>query len=177
MSWSCKDRIRGEMVLFNQQFGGFDTKAFEAFESRKWSSNVFNMERLNVREQMKALGEILEGPLSNLHRFYWEVTTHTPSIFNGRSVSEMVLYFTRNLEEQRAIVPLLDSRISLPDQISDAGEHHRHVTLVVRIDHEGCDVGLMLHSTAWLDVMNLLNRCRVPFERTNFVNLVRSLQS
>lgn len=162
-------------MLFDEQFEGFDAAAFRAFEEAKWASNVYNMERLAVSEQLKAMGRMLEGPLSASYRFHWEVTPHMPSVFNGKRVSELVLYFTRNQEEQRSIVPLLDRRISLPDQISDAGEHHRHATLGVRIHSEACDVGLMLHSTAWLDVMNLLNRCHVPFERATFVERVRAL--
>jgi len=162
-------------LLFDEKFEGFDERAYSAFEERKWSSNMFNMERLAVREQMKALGSLIHQGLSGDYGFFWDVTPHTPSVFNAKSVSELVLFFTRNQDEQRAIVPLLDSRISLPDQISDAGEHHRHATLGFRIDQQGCEVGLMLHSTAWLDVMNLLNRCRVPFERATFVERVRTL--
>lgn len=164
-------------MLFDEKFEGLDERAYQAFEKRKWASNLFNMERLSVREQLKALGSLVHKGLQGDYRFHWDVTPHTPSVFNAKSVSELVLFFTRNLEEQRAIVPLLDSRISLPDQISDAGEHHRHATLGVRIDDHGCEVGLMLHSTAWLDVMNLLNRCRVPFERATFVERVRALPS
>jgi transcription antitermination factor NusG len=103
------------------------------------------------------------------------VTSHAPSVFNGKKVSELVLYFTRSEEHQKAIAPLLDARISLPDQISDAGEHHRHLFLGVRVDHEGVEAGLMCHSTAWLDVMNLLNRCRQSAEAGEFVRLVRSM--
>jgi len=162
-------------VFFSEPFSGFDERSFQAFEKRKWSSNMFNMERLAVREQLRALGKLIEGKLNGLNDLKWDVTTHTPSVFNQKSVNEIVLFFTRPDREQKAIVPLLDSRTSLPDQISNAGEHHRHVTMGVRIDGTACEVGLMLYSTAWLDVMNLLNRCRVSFEKSSFVEKVNSL--
>jgi len=162
-------------VSFSDPFNGFDAAAFQAFETRKWSSNLFNIERMRVRDALRALGTSLEPALAALRPFAWEVTPYAPSVFNGKRVSEMVLYFTRTAEQQRAITPLLDARIALPDQISNAGEHHHHVTLGVRIDADAVEAGLMMHSTAWLDVMNLLNRTRGADEAQDLVHLVRRL--
>lgn len=162
-------------MAFMEPFNGFDAAAFEAFEPRKWSSNLFNMERMRVRDALRSLGTALEPALTATRPFAWEVTPYAPSVFNGKRVAEMVLYFTRTAEQARAITPLLDSRIALPDQISNAGEHHHHVTLGVRIDAEGVETGLMVHSTAWLDVMNLLNRARSAEGAQDLVHLVRRL--
>jgi hypothetical protein len=162
-------------VSFGEGFRGFGEAAFLAFEPRKWASNVYNMERMAVRDQLRALGAALQPALTVGRVFQWDVTPHTPNVFNGKRVSDMTLYFTRTEEQRKAIAPLLDSRIALPDQIQDAGEHHRHVTLGVRLDLERVEVGLLMHSTAWLDVMNVLNRCRAPAEAATFVRLVQSL--
>ncbi len=164
-------------MSFALHFKGFGPEAFAAFEPRKWSSNLFNLERLAVRDQLRALALSVEGALKADRPLAWNVTPHTPSIFNGRKVRELVLYFTRTEAEKKAVLPLLDSRLSLPEQLSDAAEHHRHVTLGVRVTADGVEVGLMLHSTAWLDVMNALNRCRNPLDRGQFVALVRALPS
>ena len=153
----------------------FDDPVFAAFEPRKWSSNLFNMERMKVRDLLVSLGQAVEPSLAALRPFHRDVTPHMPCVFNGRRVSEMVLYFTRTAEEQRAILPLLDSRISLPDQISDAGEHHRHVCLGLRVHEFGVEAGLLMQSTAWLDVMNLLNRCRSPMEASQVLGRIRDL--
>lgn len=162
-------------MSFITRFTGFGPEAFAAFEPRKWSSNLYNLERLAVREQLRALGSSLEGAMRTGRPLAWAVTPHTPNIFNGRRVQELVLYFLRTEAEKKSILPLLESRIPLPEQISDAAEHHRHVTLGVRVTAEGVEVGLMLYSTAWLDVMNLLNRCRNPLDRSHFLALVRDL--
>jgi len=156
-------------------FSGFSPKAFEAFEPHKWASNRFNLERMMVRDQLRALGSLLEPALCAGRTLEWDVTPHVPNIFNAHKVQELVLYFTRTDAEKKAILPLLDSRISLPEQLSDAAEHHRHATLAVRIAQDGLLAGLAMHSTAWLDVMNLLNRCRNPLERSQFLALVRDL--
>ncbi len=162
-------------MSFGEPFRGLDAEAFAAFEPRKWSSNMFNMERMRLREQLLSVGQSIETAVARDRHLRWDVTPHAPSVFNAKKVSELVLYFTRSEEHQKAIAPLLDARIALPDQISDAGEHHRHLVLGVRVSHEGAEAGLMCQSTAWLDVMNLLNRCRQPAEAMEFVRLVRSM--
>ena len=149
-------------MAFSDPFSGFDAAAFQAFETRKWSSNLFNIERMRVRDAMRALGTFVEPALSAIRPFAWDVTPYAPSVFNGKQVAEMVLYFTRTAEQQRAITPLLDARIALPDQISNAGFYLHHVTLGVRIDANSIEAGLMMHLTACLDLMNLLNRARSP---------------
>jgi transcription antitermination factor NusG len=154
------------------RFAGFDDKHFEAFEKRKWSSNLFNLERLAVKEELEALGAQITLPLE---RFSREVTSHCPTILNGKNVSEMLIYYTRTEEERKAILPLLDSRIALPEQLSDPQEHHKHAILGVRISQSGVDTGFMLHSRAWVDVMNILNRCKKPEERARFVQMVNRL--
>jgi hypothetical protein len=162
-------------VSFGESFHGLDAEAFEAFEPRKWTSNVYNMERMRLRDQLRFLGASLEAAVAQDRHLRWDVTPHAPCVFNAKKVSELVLYFTRSEEHQKAIAPLLDSRIALPDQISDAGEHHRHLHIGLQVTHEGVEAGLMCHSTAWLDVMNLLNRCRQPAEALEFVRMVRSM--
>lgn len=162
-------------MSFGEPFRGLDAEAFAAFEPRKWTSNVYNMERMRLRDQLLSVGTALEAALVHDRHLRWDVTPHAPCVFNGKKVSELVLYFTRSEEHQKAIAPLLDARITLPEQISDGGEHHRHLFLGVRLTHEGAEAGLMCHSTAWLDVMNLLNRCRQPSEANDFVRMVRSM--
>jgi len=43
-----------------------------------------------------------DGSLSAVRRFRWEVTPHSPSVFNGKRVAELVLYFTRTADQQNA---------------------------------------------------------------------------
>jgi hypothetical protein len=162
-------------VSFGETFQGFDEAAFAAFETRKWTSNLFNIERMKVRDQLRALGAGLDPELSRGRAFHVDVTNHAPTILNGKKVNELVLYFTRTEEQQRSLAPVLDRRISLPDQIADSGEHHRHATLGVRVSSGGVEVGLMLRSTAWVDVMNLLNRVRKTEEAEELARAVRRL--
>lgn len=159
-------------------FNGFDDAAFLAFDEKKWSSNVFNMERMRVSEQLRLIGDVAEKALKDSDVvFARAITPHNPSVFNGKKVSEMALYFSRTDEQKRAIAPVLDRKLALPDQISDGGEHHRHGFLGVLIKKDRVEVGVMIHSRAWLDVMNLLNRCKEKEEEAGrFVRLLHLLK-
>ncbi len=122
---------------------------------------MYNIERMKVGEALGQLGDIVERRLAAADVvFARAVTPHTPTVINGRRVAEMALYFSRTDEQKRAIAPVIDRKVSLPEQISDSGEYHRNGFLGVLIRRDRIDVGLMIHSRAWLDVMNLLNRCR-----------------
>lgn len=136
---------------------------------------MFNIERMKVADLLNRLGERVERRLAASDvAFARAVTPHTPSVFNGRRVSEMALYFSRTEEQKRAVAPVLDRKVGLPEQLSDSGEYHRHGFLGVLVRQDRVDVGLMIHSRAWLDVMNLLNRCRERDEET--ARLVRMLR-
>lgn len=157
-----------------EQFRGFDDAVFSAFEQKKWSSNMYNMERMRVAELLNVIGNSAEKALrSSDVLFARAVSGHTPSVFNGRKVSEMALYFSRTDEQKKAIAPVLDRKVALPDQISDGGEYHRHGYLGVLVRQDRVEVGLMIHSRAWLDIMNMLNRCREKDEEA--AKLVRML--
>lgn len=159
--------------MFSSRFDGFAPSDFKAFEQKKWSSNLYNLERLQVRERLKSLGRALANTIPSLSTFAWDVTSHTPNIFNAKKVSEMTLFFSRTEEEKKAIIPLVESKIALPEQIADAAEHHRYVCIGVSISENGVFTGVLLHSTAWLDVMNLLNRVRKQGE--DFLSLLKGL--
>lgn len=167
-------RFAGWQVFSVDSFKGFDDSVFAAFEERKWSSNMFNIERMKVSELLNRLGDRVESRLAASDVvFARAVSPHIPSVFNGRRVSEMALYFSRTEEQKRAVAPVLDRKVGLPEQLSDSGEYHRHGFLGVLVRQDRIDVGLMIHSRAWLDVMNLLNRCRERDEET--ARLVRML--
>ena len=144
------------MALFFDKFTGFTTDDFAAFEEKKQQSNRFNLERLKVKEKMEALGRFLAGPIMDgMPEIKWGVTDHVPSLFNQRKVSNISLYFTRDEGQQRLVAPYVDSRVALPEQVLDAGEYVRNLSLYIRIDLTGIQVGLRCHSTAYVDVMNL----------------------
>ncbi|HOU52779.1 MAG TPA: hypothetical protein PLQ97_02500 [Myxococcota bacterium] len=162
-------------MVFGGPFAGFDDATLSVFDSRKQSSNQYNRERMAIREALRDLGEAAAGPLTRERSFSWEVSPHVPCLFNQHRVEEMVLFFTRTEEQRKAVGPLIDSRFSLPEQVAGLAVHQQHLHLGIRVGREGVEMGLMAHSRAWLDVMNLLNRCRQPSEALELVHRIRTL--
>jgi len=162
-------------LVFGGPFAGFDAEALSVFEQRKQSSNQFNRDRMALREALRDLGEAAAVPLTRERSFSWEISPHVPCLFNQHRVDEMVLFFTRTEDQRKAVGPLIDSRFSLPEQVAGLAVHQQHLHLGVRLSQEGVEVGLMAHSRAWLDVMNLLNRCRQPSEALDLVHRIRTL--
>lgn len=159
------------MFAQDDRFTGFESADFDVFEESKQRSNRFNMDRMRVRDRLNAIGVVANSLMPTNRAFRMDVSAHMPTIFNGKRVDEMVLFITRPEEQQRRIAPILDRQVALPDQIADAAEHHRNAFLGVRVNHAGVQVGLLLHSRAWLDVMNLLSRARDANEAKAFVDL------
>jgi len=164
-------------LVFGAPFAGFDAAALAVFEPRKQSSNQYNRERMGIRDALRELGEAAAPVLNRERTFSWDVSPHVPCLFNQHRVEEMVLFFSRTEEQRKAIGPLIDSRISLPEQVAGLAVHQQHLHLGVRVSLEGVEVGLMAHSRAWLDVMNLLNRCRHPSEAMELRHRIRMLPS
>lgn len=164
------------MALFFSSFVGFEEKDFTAFAPFKHSSNRFNLERMRVREKLEFLGKSIAGPVVQMAgKGKWGTSDHVPSVFNRRSVEDLSLYFTRSEEEQKIIAPFVDSRVSLPEQIKEAGEHMRNLNLYVRVWEHGVEVGIRCHSTAYVDVMNLLAGARE--QKEELFNLLSGLPS
>ncbi len=164
------------MALFFENFTGFSGEDFAAFEERKQQSNRFNLERLKVREKLEALGRTSFAPLTKaIPGTKWAVTDHVPSLFNQRKVADLSLYLTRNEEQQRVVAPYIDSRVSLPEQIREAGEYIRNLSLYIKIDISGVQIGLRCHSTAYVDVMNLTAAIQKEDKAQEFLELLGRL--
>ncbi len=142
-------------------FDGFTATDFDAFEQRKWSSNAFNLERLEVKLKLTSLGKALAGPLfEELEDQEMELTEERPSIFNQRQVADLTVFFYRNLEARKRLGAILDKARSIADHVQDAALHHRHLILGVRIDRAGVQAGMFIHKNAWVDWKNAKQRCQ-----------------
>jgi len=157
-------------------FDGFTQSDFDAFEEQKWASNAFNLERLEVKLKLTALGKALVAELdSELPEQEMGLTEERPSIFNQHKVDCMTLYFLRNEESRHELGMILDKTKSIAEHVNDPALHHRHINLAVSIHSRGVDAGLWLHKNAWVDWNNLVERCREYWERDNLSDILKSL--
>jgi transcription antitermination factor NusG len=157
-------------------FEGFSALDFDAFEEKKWASNAFNRERLEVKLKLTALGNELKGKFQDgLEDLQMGLTEERPSIFNQHQVKYLTLFFFRNEKERRALGGILDKAKSIADIVQDPAAHHRHINMGVRVGQQGLEAGLWLHKDAWVDWKNAVQRCSEHWERGKLSEVVEDL--
>jgi transcription antitermination factor NusG len=157
-------------------FEGFSASDFDAFEEKKWVSNAFNRERLEVKLKLTALGNELKSKFPDgLPELQMGITEERPSIFNQHNVRDLTLFFFRNEKERRALQGILDKAKSIADMVQDSAAHHRHINMGVRVSQAGVEAGLWLHRDAWVDWKNVVQRCKEHWERDKLGEVVEDL--
>jgi hypothetical protein len=157
-------------------FEGFTAADFDAFAEPKWASNAFNLERLEVKLKLTSLGKsICERAQDWLAGQEMGLTEERPSIFNQHRVSDLTLFFFRNLEARKQLSAILDKAKSIADNLSDPAPHHRHIVLGLRLEQAGAQAGLFLHRDAWIDWKNAVQRCQGYGEPERLTGILQNL--
>jgi hypothetical protein len=151
-------------------FDGFVGQDFAIYVPEKWTSNVFNLQRMQVKQKLDALGAALAE-----HVTPWdldlehETSSERPSIWNQKKVQDQWLYFFRNARAQKELQTILDRERTIAQNVDDPAHHHRHMVLGLRVDHHGAAVLCLIHRNAWLDRRNLQNKWEVQHERVKLM--------
>lgn len=165
------------MRAFLKPFDGFVAEDFETYSPDRWSSNLYNLQRIQVREKLAALASAIEGDVEALGlEVDHETSAERPSIWNQRQVRSQWVYFFRNARAQKELQAILDRRRSIAENIDDPAHHHLHIVLAVRVTHEGVGVLCGIHQNAWLDRRNAQSKWADRFERAKLLALLERLQ-
>jgi len=159
------------------EFKPFTDEDFDAYLPKKWQSNVFNLERLQVKQKLEALGRFLAPALhaADGSPLACEVSTEHPALWNNRTVKDQHLFFSRNQEGRQELEGIISRQRTMAAHIEDPSPLRNHIFLMVRIDHEGLEVGLKLHHDASVDRENLRTKCQEFFAREKLLALLRQL--
>jgi hypothetical protein len=157
-------------------FAAFTDRDFDAFLEKKWRSNVFNRERLEVKQKLLGLGKLLspdlvteDGPLE------LEASAEHPALWNHGRVPNQILFFSRSKEARRVIETLLAKRRTIANQIDDPSPLRNHIFLSVMVDQRGVEIALKLHADATIDRENLERKCEDYFVREQLLGHLRTL--
>ena len=158
-------------------FPGFALADFEAYASKKWKSNVFNRERLEVKQKLVALGRELQGamvgpdgsPLAN------EASVEHPALWNHKQVEAQHLYFSRNEGQRKELDAIIDRQKTLASLIDDPTPQRNHLFLAVTLAEPAIELSLKLHPDARVDRENLERKCDDHFEREKLLNMLHGL--
>jgi hypothetical protein len=161
---------------FLKPFDGFGPEDYCTFTPDKWSSNLHNLQRMQVRQKLEALGSVLAPKLAALDlSLALETSSERPSIWNQKQVRAQWLYFYRDERAQRELAALLERERSLREKVGDPAHHHGHIVLGVRVDASGVAMLCGVHRGAWLDRRNLTKKWADPHERAKCMSLLRRL--
>jgi hypothetical protein len=158
-------------------FPGFTTSDFDAYQPKKWKSNVFNRERLEVKQKLVALGRELQGvlvapdgsPLSA------EPSVEHPALWNHKQVEAQHLFFFRNEGARKELDAIIDRTKSLASIIDDPTPQRNHLFLAVTVSEQAIELSLKLHPDARIDRENLERKCEDHFEREKLLHMVHGL--
>ncbi|HEX8953396.1 MAG TPA: KOW motif-containing protein [Polyangia bacterium] len=158
-------------------FPGFTAADFDAYQPKKWKSNVFNRERLEVKQKLVALGRELQGAMlaPDGSPLAVEPSVEHPALWNHKQVEAQHLYFSRNEGARKELDAIIDRGKSIASMIDDPSPQRNHLFLAVTLSEQVLELSLKLHPDARVDRENLERKCDDHFEREKLLHLVRGL--
>lgn len=159
-------------------FTGFSAADFEAYRPEKWASNVFNRQRLQVKEKLEALARALAPRLhaGDGTPLAFELSVEHPALWNQHRVERQQLYLTRNAAARIELDGLLTRQRSIAAMLGDPSPLRQHVFLCVTIDQERIEVALRLHAEATVDCSNLVRKSHDFFQRERLLAALVGLE-
>jgi hypothetical protein len=158
-------------------FPGFTAADFDAYQEKKWKSNVFNRERLDVKQKLVALGRELQGTMlaPDGSPLAAEPSVEHPTLWNHKQVEAQHLYFSRNEGSRKELDAIIDRGKSIASMIDDPSPQRNHLFLAVTLTEQALELSLKLHPDARVDRENLERKCEDHFEREKLLHLLRGL--
>jgi transcription antitermination factor NusG len=158
-------------------FPGFTDRDFEAYAPNKWKSNVFNRERLEVKQKLLGLGKELGGALvaADGSPLTCEASVEHPALWNHKQVEAQHLFFSRNEGARKELDQIIDRARPIMSMLDDPTPQRNHLFLAVTIDQAHVEMSLKLHPDARVDRQNLERKLADTWQREEFLGLLRAL--
>jgi hypothetical protein len=158
-------------------FPGFTAADFDAYQPKKWKSNVFNRERLEVKQKLVALGRELQGAMlaPDGSPLAVEPSVEHPALWNHKQVEAQHLWFSRNEGARKELDAIIARGQSIASMIDDPSPQRNHLFLAATLGEQALELSLKLHPDARVDRENLERKCDDHFEREKLLHLLRGL--
>lgn len=161
------------MSLLISNFEGLTERDFDVYQSKCWSSNLYNLDRMKAKERLKTLAKGLSALLGQGDTLTLEASSEIPSVWNGRVVQDQWAYVLRSKAERKTLQPIVSRNLDLATRVKDPAEHHQHLLLAMRLDETGVEVAVRANEHATVDLANLLGRAEA--EPDVFSGLLKAL--
>jgi len=158
-------------------FTGFKDEDFDAYLEKKRTSNVYNLERLEVKQKLAGLGKMVGQSLTALDGsiLAMEFSSEHPALWNNHRVDSQTLFFSRNEEARRHLDGIISRERSIASLVDEPSPQRNHIYLSLTIDHEGVEIALKLHADAAVDRDNLQRKCEDFFQREKILIAINAL--
>lgn len=157
----------------------FSVADFECYEERKWKSNVYNRERLELKQKLlrmvKEIGAHLLSPDGN--PLLIEASAEHPALWNHKQVDSQQIYLSRDEAARKDLDSFLNRQKSISSLLDDPSPQKNHVFLVVSLNYYGIEVSLKLHPDATVDRQNFERKIEDHFEAEKFIESLKGLPS
>jgi len=157
-------------------FTGFLAGDFDAYTPEKWSSNMWNRQRLEVKQRAVVLGKEIAQALENVGAaLSLGASDEHPSLWNKKKVDCQWVFLWRNDDERKVLESVVDRDRKLSATLLDPTPFFRHAFLAMRLDAEGLEVALKVHRNAWVDATNLRRKLQTAAGRAEALRLFAAL--
>lgn len=158
-------------------FPGLTSGDFDCYEPRKWKSNVYNRERMEVRQKLLQLARDCAGGLlgSDGAPLHIEASVEHPAVWNHKQVDAQGVFFSRHEAARKELDLLMDRQKPISTLLDDPTPQRNHLFLAVTVTNEGLDVALRLHPDASIDRQNFVRKLDEHFEADRLITLLHEL--
>jgi hypothetical protein len=158
-------------------FHGLVDADFDCYEPRKWKSNVYNRERLEVKQKLLALGRAAGGAVqgSDGALLFIEASVEHPALWNHKQVDTQSIYFSRNEAARKVLDGIIDRSKPIASLLDDPTPQRNHLFLAITLSHEALEVSLRLHPDARVDRQNLERKLDEHYEAEKLTALLAEL--
>lgn len=158
-------------------FPGLTGSDFECYEPRKWKSNVYNRERMEVRQKLLAVARQCSAELcgSDGAPLFIEASVEHPALWNHKQVDTQSVYFSRTEAARKELDGFIDRQKPIASLLDDPTPQRNHLFLAITIGHDALEVSLKLHPDASVDRQNLERKLGEHYEAERLLGLLAEL--
>lgn len=164
-------------TILPPMFPGLTGADFDCYEPRKWKSNVFNRERMEVKQKLLALGREVGGSVQggDGSLLFIETSVEHPALWNHKQVDNQSVFFSRHEAARKELDGIIDRSKPMASLIDDPTPQRNHLFLAITLTHDALEVSLRLHPDARVDRQNLERKIDEHYEAERLINAIGEL--
>jgi hypothetical protein len=137
-------------------FPGFALDDFEPYLPERATSNVYNRQRLAVKEKLLEIAQAAAGAVrAACPDLESAASDHAPTLRNGKRVESQWSYFWRGPERRASVAEVIEGSRGVAELLADPPPWWRHAVLAATVAPDGFGVALRISGQALLDAANL----------------------